>query len=93
MSLKGLEDQLEAFADHEVLKAIMDQGCDPKEYGLKYEQKLREAELESIQDYIAESDNLVALHEQVLNGALQPEYHIFYRYLTSNRCSILPKKT
>lgn len=66
ISLAGVEDQLEYFANHDVLKAILDQGCDPKEYGQQYETKLRQAELESIQDYITESDNLVELHEQVL---------------------------
>ena len=66
ISLAGVEDQLEHFANHDVLKAILDQGCDPKEYGQQYETKLRQAELESIQDYITESDNLVELHEQVL---------------------------
>lgn len=67
ISLAGVEDQLELFANHDVLKAILDQGCDPKEYGQQYETKLRQAELESIQDYITESDNLVELHEQVLS--------------------------
>jgi hypothetical protein len=43
----------------------LDQGCDPKEYGRQYESQLRQAELESIQDYISESDNLVTLHDQV----------------------------
>lgn len=65
ISLAGVEDQLEHFANHDVLKAILDQGCDPKEYGQQYETKLRQAELESIQDYITESDNLVELHDQV----------------------------
>ncbi len=41
------------------------QGSDPKEYGKQYEVKLRQAELESIEDYIVESKNLVTLHEQV----------------------------
>ena len=66
ISLAGVEDELELFANHDVLKAILDQGCDPKEYGQQYETKLRQAELESIQDYITESDNLVELQEQVL---------------------------
>lgn len=35
------------------------------EYRLGVQDKLRALELESIQDYIAESDNLVALHTQV----------------------------
>lgn len=68
ISTAGVEDQLERFANHEVLKAILDQGCDPKEYGQQYETKLRQAELESIQDYITESDNLVELHEQVYDS-------------------------
>lgn len=49
-----------------MLRAVLDLGSDPKEYGRQYEAQLRSAELESIQDYIAESDNLVALHGQVL---------------------------
>jgi hypothetical protein len=40
-------------------------GGDPKAFSRQYETKLRQAELESIQDYIAESDNLLALHAQV----------------------------
>ncbi|KAK9819744.1 hypothetical protein WJX72_001832 [[Myrmecia] bisecta] len=65
IGLKGVEEQIEHFAEHEVLRAILDQGCDPKEYGRQYEAKLRQAELESIQDYITESDNLVILHSQI----------------------------
>lgn len=76
ISLAGVEDQLEQFANHDVLKAILDQGCDPKEYGQQYETKLRQAELESIQDYITESDNLVELHEQVfISKHLQIKLH------------------
>lgn len=48
-----------------MLKAILDQGCDPKEYGRQYEAKLRQAEVDSIDDYISETDNLVQLHEQI----------------------------
>ena len=47
----------------------MAQGSDPKEYGKQYEVKLRQAELESIEDYIVESKNLVTLHEQVCPGS------------------------
>ena len=41
------------------------QGCDPKQYRNQYEEKLRAAEMEAIQDYIGESDNLVELHKEV----------------------------
>ena len=60
-----MDDELDRYAGHEVLRAILDQGCDPKEYGRHYEARLRQAELESIQDYLSESDNLVTLHQQV----------------------------
>lgn len=36
-----------------------------EEYTQGVDEKLRALELESIQDYIAESDNLVDLHQQV----------------------------
>lgn len=67
-----MDDELDRYAGHEVLRAILDQGCDPKEYGRHYEARLRQAELESIQDYLSESDNLVTLHQQVC-ALLQPE--------------------
>ena len=111
LSLAGIEKEIEAFGDSEVLRAILDQGAaggagggrrgralhcppaalaccacllvlaantppcylstclllagvDPKEYSRQYEARLRQAEVESIQDYIAESDSLAALHSQ-----------------------------
>jgi hypothetical protein len=44
------------------------QGCVLEEYSQGVDEKLRGLELESIQDYIAESDNLVDLHKQVRGG-------------------------
>lgn len=66
---KDLDKELEEFANHEVIKNILDQGCVLKEYTRDVDDKLRALELESIQDYIQESDNLVALHEQVSRAA------------------------
>ena len=134
VSLEGLDEQLDKFADHEVVRAILDQvlpdfetpelqtlgsflftlpeedqassplepymvqgsrseglfclrnaccrppmsndryvghvggrpqGSNPKQYRQQYEEKLRAAEMEAIQDYIAENHNLVTLHQQV----------------------------
>lgn len=65
---RDLDKELEEFANHEVIKSILDQGCVLKEYTRDVEDNLRSLELESIQDYIQESDNLVALHEQVGQG-------------------------
>ena len=61
----GLEEQIRQFADSDVLRAILDQGVDPKEYEHQYEAALREAEQGSVQDYIAEAENLVLLSEEV----------------------------
>lgn len=43
-------------------------GADPREFGREYEAKLQTAELEAIEDYIAESENLKDLHGQVSTG-------------------------
>lgn len=61
----GLEHQIQQFADSEILRAILDQGVDPKEFQRQCETQLRDAERGSVQDYLAESDNLVLLHDQV----------------------------
>lgn len=48
------------------------QGCVLEEYTMGVEDKLRALELESIQDYITESDNLVDLHQQVGSSTCWP---------------------
>ena len=63
--LSGLVGEVERLGEHEVLRAILDQGSDVREFGRQYETQLRGAELDSIQDYILESDNLSLLHRQV----------------------------
>jgi hypothetical protein len=66
--LSALESELEEFAGHEVIRAILEQGMVIQQHSADVGGRLRSLELESIQDYIAESDNLVALHEQVCAG-------------------------
>ena len=51
----------------------MGAGVDPRAYGRQYEAQLRSAEMESIQDYIAQSDNLAALHSEVGACGAAPE--------------------
>uniref|UniRef100_A0A383VE33 Uncharacterized protein n=1 Tax=Tetradesmus obliquus TaxID=3088 RepID=A0A383VE33_TETOB len=63
--LSALETELEEFAGHEVIRAILEQGVVIQQHSADVGGRLRALELESIQDYIAESDNLVALHEQI----------------------------
>ena len=62
VSLEGLDEELERFKDHEMVMSILNQeGGDMKEYAKEVDRQLRQVELESIQDYIAESANLVEL--------------------------------
>lgn len=61
----GLLGEVERLQEHEVLQAILDQGSDVRAFGRQYDSQLRSAELESIQDYILEADNLQLLHGQV----------------------------
>ena len=65
VSLEGLQEELEKFEGQEVVASILDQGTELREFARDVEEKLRLVELESIQDYISESDNLVALHDQI----------------------------
>ena len=82
LSLQDIDKDLEEFQDHDVIKGILEQGRVLKEYARDIDDKLRTAELESIQDYIQESDNMVGLHEQVSTAA-RPS-------LTANRLCGLP---
>jgi hypothetical protein len=68
VSLADLDKQIEEYQEHEIIKAILERGMVIKEYATDVDNKLRQVELESIQDYIQESDNLVGLHEQVRGG-------------------------
>ncbi|GJP50061.1 hypothetical protein CLOM_g9206 [Closterium sp. NIES-68] len=63
--LQGLREDLDRFKDHEVVSNILGQGSDLREFAREVEEKLRQVELESIQDYMKESDNLLALHAQI----------------------------
>lgn len=63
--LADLEKEIEAYQDHEIIREIMDQGKIVKEYAKEVDEKLRAVEMDSIQDYIQESDNLVLLHDQI----------------------------
>ncbi|MCO5563351.1 hypothetical protein L7F22_016992 [Adiantum nelumboides] len=65
ISLEGLQEELEKFQSQQVIASILGKGSDLREYARDVEEKLRQVELESIQDYIKESDNLVSLHTQI----------------------------
>ncbi|CAI0393999.1 unnamed protein product [Linum tenue] len=65
ISLEGLEQELEECKGDDVVENILSKGTKLREYTKGVENNLRQVELDSIQDYIKESDNLVSLHEQI----------------------------
>ncbi|XP_031273342.1 vacuolar protein sorting-associated protein 52 A-like isoform X2 [Pistacia vera] len=65
ISLEGLEKELEECKNYDVVENILSKGTTLREYTKGVENDLRQVELDSIQDYIKESDNLVSLHDQI----------------------------
>eukprot|EP00252_Welwitschia_mirabilis_P021348 TRINITY_DN5467_c0_g1_i1.p1 TRINITY_DN5467_c0_g1~~TRINITY_DN5467_c0_g1_i1.p1 ORF type:complete len:789 (+),score=162.25 TRINITY_DN5467_c0_g1_i1:86-2452(+) len=62
---EGLQEELEDCRNDEVVAKILEKGTELREYAKGVEENLRQVELESIQDYINESDNLVLLHAEI----------------------------
>ncbi|XP_057494357.1 vacuolar protein sorting-associated protein 52 A-like [Actinidia eriantha] len=65
ISLEGLEQELQECKHDDVVANILSKGTKLREYTKGVENNLRQVELDSIQDYIKESDNLVSLHDQI----------------------------
>ncbi|CAH9093872.1 unnamed protein product [Cuscuta epithymum] len=65
ISLEGLEEELEECKNDDVVANILSEGMKLREYTKGVENNLRQVELDSIQEYIKESDNLVSLHDQI----------------------------
>eukprot|EP00958_Prasinococcus_capsulatus_P017996 scaffold2075_cov444-Prasinococcus_capsulatus_cf.AAC.4 len=64
---ESLEAELEKYQDHEVITGIVSKGREIREHAKVVEERLRQVELESVDDYVQEGDNLLALHDQVRN--------------------------
>lgn len=65
VSLEGLDQELEECKNDDVVANILSKGTALRDYTKGVENNLRQVELDSIQDYIKESDNLVSLHDQI----------------------------
>ncbi|KAF9600683.1 hypothetical protein IFM89_011354 [Coptis chinensis] len=65
VSLEGLQQELEECQNDDVVANILSKGTKLREYTKGVENDVRQVELDSIQDYIKESDNLVSLHDQI----------------------------
>ncbi|ONK79781.1 uncharacterized protein A4U43_C01F10010 [Asparagus officinalis] len=65
ISLDGLREELEECKDDLEVANILSKGTKLREYTKGVENNVHQVELDSIQDYIKESDNLVLLHDQI----------------------------
>lgn len=65
ISLEGLQQELEECKNDDVVANILSKGIQLRDHTKGVENNLRQVELDSIQDYIKESDNLVSLHDQI----------------------------
>ncbi|XP_068662145.1 vacuolar protein sorting-associated protein 52 A isoform X2 [Aristolochia californica] len=65
LSLEGLKEELEECKNDGVVANILAKGTKLREYAKGVENNVRQVELDSIQDYIKESENLVSLHDQI----------------------------
>ncbi|KAL3641855.1 Vacuolar protein sorting-associated protein 52 [Castilleja foliolosa] len=65
ISLEGLEQELQDCKTDDVVSMILSKGTKLRDYTKDVENNLRQIELNSIEDYIKESDNLVSLHDQI----------------------------
>ncbi|KAL0359754.1 UNVERIFIED_CONTAM: Vacuolar protein sorting-associated protein 52 A [Sesamum angustifolium] len=65
VALEGLEQELQDCKTDDVVAMILSKGTKLRDYTKDVENNLRQIELDSIEDYIKESDNLVSLHDQI----------------------------
>ncbi|KAL1547803.1 Vacuolar protein sorting-associated protein 52 [Salvia divinorum] len=65
VALEGLEEELQDYKTDDVVTMILSKGTSSRNYTKDVEHNLRRIELDSIQDYIKESDNLISLHDQI----------------------------
>ncbi|KAK8923468.1 hypothetical protein KSP39_PZI019150 [Platanthera zijinensis] len=65
VSLEGLQEELEDCKYDDEISNILSRGTKLREYAKGVENNVRQVELDAIQEYIKESDNLVLLHDQI----------------------------
>ncbi|CAL4914940.1 unnamed protein product [Urochloa decumbens] len=64
-SLEGLQKELDDCKNDQEVANILANGIKLREYTKGVENNIRQIELDSIQDYIKESENIVSLHDQI----------------------------
>lgn len=65
LDFQAIDDDMQKFAQDEVVREALSRGVDLRQYSKQVEGELHSLELRSIADYVAESDNIAALFEQI----------------------------
>ncbi|KAH7331114.1 hypothetical protein KP509_20G015700 [Ceratopteris richardii] len=65
ISLEGLKEELEKLKVQNVIASILGKKSELNDYARDVGVKLQQVEVESIKDYMKESDNLISLHTQI----------------------------
>ena len=63
--LASFEEDLERFAEDSFIQTALSQGVDLHGYSYQIEQELRDVEVESVRDYVSQSEQVVELHNQM----------------------------
>ena len=63
--LMAFTEDLERFAEDSFIQQALHQGVDLRSYSHQIEQELRDVEVESVRDYVSQSEQVVDLHNQM----------------------------
>merc|ERR1719299_365511 len=89
VSLDGMEELMERFAEHPIVREVLGGGGGIAGSTRDLEAKLRQVELGSIEDYVAESENLLALDREIDNcDAILGGMEATLEEFQGNLCSI-----
>jgi hypothetical protein len=60
-----IDEDLERFQQDEIVADALAKGVDLREYSRQIDDELKQVEMESVREYVGESDNVVYLHNQI----------------------------
>jgi hypothetical protein len=66
INFEEIDDDLAAFQEDEMVQQALHRGVDLKKYGKELEKELRQAENESVQQYVENNHKVVDLHNEML---------------------------
>lgn len=65
IDFNGIDEDLEQFQQDDIVRQALLQGVDLRGYARDIDLELREVELDSVQEYVAQSGEVLALHQQI----------------------------